>query len=732
MERELSSFLRQNGFKVGRVIAPFGNSPLIVRVENAFEEFEIKVFGDAHRGSRECYILVGPVGFRVGNEHYAEHFSFLMRDDPRSMKQDATKVLEHMVDMTNEVSESPGIDDTNKFAAGGDLYFETVVWPLVERDSARVWGANGYRIKDMAEKFGYMSTIVENEFENFEIRIYPEARDTVRILVGSPGSRDSQNNFVEQLSQNPKFDAKKVLSIAVDLTNEISESPGLNKLANRLFEGGPRKHATTEVLMRRRRMTWAAEPPATPGYGQEDQGHPAHNQPDPNAEKYMNGDPDSWAETPNPSPYPEGNPPSIPGYDTEDQDHPAHKRNPRVPKEATRRMLQVKADKCVKIASHMLGRHASEEAVENQALDLMDLPSSQVDATLRRLSSDFLSYEEEEDGFEMMGGRYSEDEMEEDFEGEDYEGMLAQMEEEMEEEEVVARRRWANQNDPKGKTLSPDGEDEEEARKTAAEDEEEDDEDDDDDVVGSKKKKAAKKKKKEDDDDDDDDDKENFFEKMQKAKKKKKKAADEEEDDEEEDDEEEDDDDDEDEKEGSKKKAKLLSIFDKEDTHGDGFIMKEDWTGSRKLFASLDTDDDGIIARADISAGHYGCGRSAEEEILEEDIEEAMVEEMDDASMFSMDIDPMMGDPDSDEVLEEIFGGKRAAEDAEEEEEEEEVEEKEAKKKKASKTASRKPQPRKKNPGLVKLGSLGASNSELEELSKLWQSSPDVSDIFGI
>ena len=133
--------------------------------------------------------------------------------------------------------------------------------------------------------------------------------------------------------------------------------------------------------MSRKRLTWAAEgnrkasaPPATPGYGTEDQDHPAHQQ-DPAYEAYKKGDPDAWAETPNPPPYPEGNPPADPGYDTEDQDHPAHKVNPRVPKEASlKAQVQKKAGMCVRVARAMLGSKAPTAAVEDQALDLMDLP----------------------------------------------------------------------------------------------------------------------------------------------------------------------------------------------------------------------------------------------------------------------------------------------------------------------------------------------------------------------
>ena len=152
----------------------------------------------------------------------------------------------------------------------------------------------------------------------------------------------------------------------------------------------------------RKRMTWATprnagEAPADPGYGTEDQDHPAH-QPEPGYTKYKKGDPAAWAETPNPPPYPEGNPPALPGYDGEDQDHPAHKRNPRVPKLSA--LIQKRASKCMHIAEHMLGEKATKSALEYQALDLMDMSDNQIEATLSRMG-DFMGMDDDlmDEGF---------------------------------------------------------------------------------------------------------------------------------------------------------------------------------------------------------------------------------------------------------------------------------------------------------------------------------------------
>ncbi len=158
--------------------------------------------------------------------------------------------------------------------------------------------------------------------------------------------------------------------------------------------------------MKRDRLTWnggraASAPPAVPGYDVEDQDHPAH-QPDPEYGDYAQGDPSAWAEDPRQSPYPQGNPPSDPGYDTEDQDHPAHVSPPRVPKEARGlqaailAMAEKKADKCLKLASLMLHgrRGVTAQTLEDQAFAMMDWEDENIDATLDRMSGGFLAEKE--------------------------------------------------------------------------------------------------------------------------------------------------------------------------------------------------------------------------------------------------------------------------------------------------------------------------------------------------
>ena len=208
----------------------------------------------------------------------------------------------------------------------------------------------------------------------------------------------------------------------------------------------------------RNRITWAAgreasAPPAIPGYDKEDRDHPAH-QPDPAYEKYKKGDPDAWAETPKAPPYAQGNPPSIPGYDKEDQDHPAHKSPPRFPKEAKFTVLvSKKAKKCCVIARAMLGKTASASVVEDQALDIMDWDDTRIKAALDRLGGGFLA--ECQDEFGPMDDFGDDDELD---------SLLA-----------AEHQKYADQNDPKGKTLAPTPKTEEQARKEAKKSEDEDD-----------------------------------------------------------------------------------------------------------------------------------------------------------------------------------------------------------------------------------------------------------------
>lgn len=333
----------------------------------------------------------------------------------------------------------------------------------------------------------------------------------------------------------------------------------------------------------RNRTTWAAAaagrkasaPPAVPGYNTEDQDHPAH-QPDPAYDKYKKGDPDAWAETPKAPPYPEGNPPQVPGYDTEDQDHPAHIKNPRVPKEAKiQAMIERKAAKCLHLATSILGKTASKQAVEMHALGLMDAPETRINAALKRLGGGFLA--QDFDGFDDFGGfddmnpvMMDDDPFEDSLFAEEpvvpveeptseLAGIRAELNElkalmraaskrggeippqflenaqkkkdeaeDDKKDDKGAGKKKADQNDPKGKTLAPTAKTEEQVRSEAA-------------ATANGEQKSA-----------------------------------------------------------SVKLAKQM--FASMDTDRDGFVAAEDWTGNKAVFQACDMDGDGILSEDDFTS----------------------------------------------------------------------------------------------------------------------------------
>jgi hypothetical protein len=517
-------------------------------------------------------------------------------------------------------------------------------------------------------------------------------------------------------------------------------------------------------------MTWAAgrlasAAPAIPGYGKEDQDHPAH-QAEPDHTKYQKGDPSAWAEDVHKPPYKQGNPPALPGYDAEDKDHPAHIDPPRFPKEAARSMrasVEKKAKKCCLIARAMLGKRASASVVEDQALDMMDWSDNRIQATLNRLGGGFMAQFDDE--FGPMDDFGMED---------DFGGPVDLMDDDGDLDMLLAQERRAGKEDP-------DSEDEDVPHKEAKKSEDEEVEEDD-----TAERKTARK----------------FFASM--------------------------------------------------DTDRDGFVTKADWRGSQDLFASLDTDNDGILASSEVVdalapkpavnpmvaalgpkeaailnsitasflAKSAKAKKSEDDEVKDdepkeakkkakakksEEDEEVVIEKKkagkgkkkaaeeddegdepeetdedegkqacdmaEDAGMFGATGDPMgLGDDgdemtsEDDAMLAEIFG-KSASDDEDEDDkgdepaaskkakakksdddededdegdEPEETEEEVAAAKKATRlasvrTASQRPQPRKPQVGVRTVGGLtrtASGNAEINALADMWESSPDVSKVF--
>ena len=146
--------------------------------------------------------------------------------------------------------------------------------------------------------------------------------------------------------------------------------------------------------MSRQRRTWknASPPPASYGW---DADHPAHKE-DPEMEDYFvgNNDPhEDFAEEPHSGPYAQPQAPASYGWEP---DHPAAKADAggKQASRELRAMAERKAAKCVRLAQTMLGKTATVEQIENQALTLMDLSDRQITASLTRVrKASYLSHD---------------------------------------------------------------------------------------------------------------------------------------------------------------------------------------------------------------------------------------------------------------------------------------------------------------------------------------------------
>ncbi len=463
--------------------------------------------------------------------------------------------------------------------------------------------------------------------------------------------------------------------------------------------------------MTRRRLTWngrmASAPPAMPGY-QEPSVHPAAY-PDPEADAYENGDPSSWAEDPHPGPYPNTMHPALPGTEApmgHPATDPAHYFPAGVSKQASRQLraaMEVKAAKCIRIAQSMLGRAASVSAIEDQALDLMNLTERQIQAALKRIAedgmaqdvpteaSDLLAF----DNYTLTPERSADDELlaemmaEEDHEAGHYAGhdaddeLLAEMmsEEAHKAMHMASRRRRAfgvydqmpgDQNAPAHYNFRAEG------------------------VLASKKSEE------------DDKESEEMLAEMVKEE----------------------------------KKASLRRLAKKSEEH-----EGEEHEGEENEAAKKASARKAAIRRL------AGLELSAEAQqalaalIKAEDLESGEEHSADDFMMDDMGLeDPMLMDDSAMGVdeLSMLYGGRVAKKSEEKDSEEKDSEEKDSEEKdseekdsedeepKAGKKAAVRPQPRKASNGLKTLGAVSkVASSDVNDLSKLWESAPDVSKIFG-
>jgi len=201
-------------------------------------------------------------------------------------------------------------------------------------------------------------------------------------------------------------------------------------------------------------MTWAAlnreaaAAPAIPGYGVEDQDHPAHDQDDPGSAPYIIGGPSEFGEDVREPPYGDSGAPATPGYGVEDQDHPAHQGQ--VGRQASlMTLVRQKAAKALKLAKATLGKSACEAAIEDQAFDYMSMDDEKLDASLARLSGGFLAEDEDP----MAGFAPKAD---------DADPVMARL---TALEDELQALRMAAQNDPTGPTLGTSGKSEQEEKK---------------------------------------------------------------------------------------------------------------------------------------------------------------------------------------------------------------------------------------------------------------------------
>ena len=111
---------------------------------------------------------------------------------------------------------------------------------------------------------------------------------------------------------------------------------------------------------------------ALPGYDNIPPSHPAYREPEP-VEGY--GIDSDFGEGVHMGPYSNGEPPASYGWTP---DHPAQ----------LRKAMERKASKCIRIAEAQLGRRASVRDVENLALRFMDLPNKAINSKLARLADD--------------------------------------------------------------------------------------------------------------------------------------------------------------------------------------------------------------------------------------------------------------------------------------------------------------------------------------------------------
>lgn len=433
----------------------------------------------------------------------------------------------------------------------------------------------------------------------------------------------------------------------------------------------------------RQRLTWSRFASAHPATPDEGPASPAHTQDDPGEHDYENGDTSSWAEDPTKGPYPQSAHPATPD---EGPASPAYKQA----------RLEIKAAKCIKMAKAMLGKTASVQAIEDQALTFMDLDNRTIQASLARLAGEEESEEEAEEETEEEGSKKEARLLKAQVKF--LHAKLARLtrsagkeeaEEEAEEEKETEKKASRLQRAARLRRLAGKEESEEECEDEAEEE-------------GAKKKASRRRA--------------NFSMSSEALL------------------------------------EEMLAEEGMDDCESCGEeVLLEEMLAEEGMFEK--SSEESLLEEM---LAEEGMGEeSAEESLLEEMLAEegmmpvapAAAENEVEANLpeahFEPDMDDFGGDPEplflEDEdpmgfldaemapeerlLMAKLFG-KTAGDEAEEEPKEE------PKKEETKKEASLKPQPKKPNPGVTRLANVTKEASSNNDLAKLWETAPDVSKFF--
>ena len=475
----------------------------------------------------------------------------------------------------------------------------------------------------------------------------------------------------------------------------------------------------------RQRMTWkdgaarrrASQHPATPDEGPASPAHKA----DPGPDDYKSGDTSSWAEDVHAGPYEDSAHPATPD---EGPASPAHKAA----------AMERKAAKCIRLATAMLGGDASVAMIEDQALSLMDLSERAIKSSLSRLADDD---DDDDDGDDEESSKKA-----------GLDDRLARLENALirlaDDDDDEKKDDGESKGDESKTDLDYEGD-----KKATSHDDDEEAADDDDDEASKKASLEARLGRLEDailrlgasEDPKGDSDDAVGDDSEQDADADKDDAAGAE--------------------ESSKKAKHLNTALDEmvleEMMQEEGMtplesddalspeeamlaeMMAEEGMDQNEPEAYYEggkdpvpNEDPAVLAE---QAGDEGMGMVGEPELAEPVVD------------VEMELDPMglMDDPGMDEsemmILANLFG-REAAESEEKKEEDEKGAEAEAAKTiqedkehkaegEASKKAAQRPQPKKASTGATRLGGVSKeAQSEVNDLSKLWESAPDVSRFF--